>query len=93
MTSAEWIPCRCGNARGDIDLGSGLCVECRRRHGEVTSAEIAAALERTDRTRGGHSLPVRWQTLLAPHWLWFSQPPAKDSPIRVLVLPIDERPA
>lgn len=68
-----------------------MCVACRRLSGVVTSGELAAAVARLDRSRGGRSAPVRWQTRLAPHWLWFRRPPAKDDPVRVVVLVIDER--
>lgn len=94
MTSAIWIPCRlCGAERGDLDAGSGLCVACRRLHGEATSGEVRAALAKLERSEGGTSLPVRWQTARAPQHLWFRCPPSKDEPIRVLVVPLDERPA
>lgn len=61
--------------------------------GEATSAEVAAAVARLDRSQGGRSLPVGWQTRLAPRYIWGSLPPSKDDAVRVIVLPLDERPA
>lgn len=88
--SAVYLPCRgCGGERHDIDLGSSRCVACRRQSGEVTSGEIAAALARIDRSKGGTTPRVSWQTPNAPAWLWSATPPAKDAPRRVLIIPVD----
>jgi hypothetical protein len=88
-----YLACRrCGGERSDVDLGSAACVQCRRNAGEVSSAEIAAALARIDRTQGGSAPRVSWQTEKAPQWLWSSTPPSKDSPRRVLVIPVDGDP-
>lgn len=84
-----YIPCKCGNARDDGDLGSSRCVTCRRRCGEVSAPELAAAIARTDRQSGGEAPRVAWITEKAPQWLWASTPPAKDNPRRVVILTVD----
>lgn len=84
------LPCRCGAERGDLDTGSGRCADCRRKAGEVTTAEVAAAVARLDRSQGGRAAVVRWMTPKAPSWLWRSCPPDKEQGVRVVVLVIDE---
>jgi hypothetical protein len=93
VSSAVHLPCRCGAERGELDIGSGRCAACRRKSGEVTTAELHAAVARLDRSQGGQRPPVRWQTRKAPRWLWHSCPPDKEQPVRVVMLQIDEWPA
>lgn len=87
--SAAHLPCRCGNARGDVDIGSALCTACRYYTGEVTTSEVQAAFARCDRSQGGVTPRVGWITPRAPGHLWRRCPPSKEEGVRVLVLPID----